>query len=665
MLSLNRHTFLLGTFLFCFCALGLIVDSYLLHRTAEFFGGTALNRPFTLKTTTQYASFVILALFYSLVFFGTILAILYRLIFPWLGLNAAQSLYSSIIVFGGTYASYTTIKHQIHKYFQNMFDIQVLKELTAGNFLNLFGYISPQHLLIALGGLGFVCLNILVIKWLGKTGEPLKNSQRSKFTFPSLCLAWLIILVAHFSTASYESLRFGLRNTLAYLLPDETLRVLSDFDRDGFGPLTSPPDSNNMDADINPWALDIPGNNKDENGLIGDFSESSRTHEPDLKLPKNSRSQPVNVILVVVETFRSDVVKMKLDGSEVMPFLSSLAENEAFTPDAHSNYGVTARAIQTLFFGKLGYKENDPTLFDLFKKQGYGVHTVSAMDENWGNNYGLLGMDKLDSFFDTRFIKWQERELTTWEKMNTSLLSLDWQELNKKAFEVIGNSEQPFFLYLNYQDLHYPYHQSSMELKFIDQGEKDSRFFKPENRDKILRQYANAAFHLDKGFRQLFEFLQEKGLSENTVVMIIGDHPDSIYENGLLGHAWTVDQHQRRTPLFLSGAGGEIKTPVGQHELGQILLNSVFSEKRPSPTAMIPDQSKKQFVLTGSLEQPRQIGWLSKNDLIAYDFKTGRAQFGENGSWLKLDKALKEPKGEHLKTLINYWESLRAARAGL
>ena len=80
---------------------------------------------------------------------------------------------------------------------------------------------------------------------------------------------------------------------------------------------------------------------------------------------------------------------------------------------------------------------------------------------------------------------------------------------------------------------------------------------------------------------------------------------------------------------------------------------------------MIPDESKKQFVLTGSLEQPRQIGWLSKNDLIAYDFKTGRAQFGENGSWLKLDKALKEAKGEHLKTLINYWESLRAARAGL
>jgi len=658
-----NHYFIFLFFLFAFCLVALASDSFLLHRTAEFFGGTAMNRPFTLKTLPEYFIFGALALFYSLVFFGTILILLYRFVYPWLGLNGAQSLYSSALVLSATYISYTTIKHQIHRYFQNMFDMEILKELTAGNLLNLFGYISPQHLLGAVGALLFAALNIFLIRWLKKVDWLLSPFVPNRKHLVSLFAAWLGLIVIHFNTASFESLRFGLKSTLSYIVSDKVLSRLSDFDQDGFGPLTSPPDSDNFDSAINPWALDIPDNGKDENGLLGDFSASKSKPETGFEVSRVTwPANPKNIILAVVETFRSDVVEMKIGGSPVMPFLSELAKRETFTPDVYSNYGVTARAIQSTFFGKLGYNENDTTLFDIFREQGYALHAVSAMDEDWGQNYQLLGMDNLDSFYDTRFVDWNKRNLTTWESLNPSLLSLGWDEINKKAFEVLRSSEKPFFLYLNYQDLHYPYYHRSMDLKFIEKGHKDSRFFKPKNRDHILKQYANAAFHLDKGLEQLFSFLEEEELVEDTLIIIIGDHPDSIYENGLLGHAWTVDIHQRQTPLLLVGARGLIETPIGHHQLGQIILDSLSSNSGSTPAKVQHERNGKQFVLTGSLEQPRQIAWLSPAELISYDFKTRRAQYGENSPWLKLSQALEHPKAGLLASLVHKWESLRVER---
>lgn len=155
-------------------------------------------------------------------------------------------------------------------------------------------------------------------------------------------------------------------------------------------------------------------------------------------------------------------------------------------------------------------------------------------------------------------------------------------------------------------------------------------------------------------------------VDQNTVLVIIGDHPDSIYENGLLGHAWTVDEHQRRTPLFVINGKGRYSTPIGQDEIAGIVANSLGTDKPLAPVSFFPDREKRIFELSALLEQPRQIAWISPDDLVTYDFKTARVQLAKDRAWLKpAELSTADPRYGLFKDLVHRWESELHARRGL
>jgi phosphoglycerol transferase MdoB-like AlkP superfamily enzyme len=557
------------------------------------------------------------------------------------------------------------LRWELYSYFKSSFDLHVLRELTAGKMSNLLIWVNPGAFAWALVGLLVAVALLIPARLLRKHGHRVTPTRITRRQVGFLAIGWAVLVINHFAIVPLESLRFGLSNKMSFFAIDWALSAATDFDRDGFGPLTVPRDPNNFNASINAYAAEKAGDGIDQDALAGDLPALDPIADRPAFAAVGHAAAPRNAIVVVVETFRPHVV----EEPEVMPFLSALAKaspSAAYNPYMYSNYGVTSRAIQTVLFGSLHYTARSKSLFTAFREAGYLTFAVSAQSETWGNTAGLLQFDKLDRYYDTRSKTWDPGKLTPFQKRNKEFaLFLDSREVNGQIFSMIdGRGGRPFMMYVNYQDLHYPYCNDKVEKVFAQSCHDEASFFRPENRAAILSQYRNAAHHLDGAFRELFEGLRTRGLGENTVVAIVGDHPDSFYENGITGHAWTLDEHQRRTPFIVVNGKGSQHTPMGQDEIARVVVESVNTGSEGTPLVFAPEPRKRVFELTGTLEAPRQIGFIMPGELLEYDFKTDLWKAAA-GSYVHGAAApTTGPRKDEFVQLIRRWESERILRTG-
>ena len=93
------------------------------------------------------------------------------------------------------------------------------------------------------------------------------------------------------------------------------LEQITDFDRDGYSLYSFPLDRQPFDGSRHPYALDIPNDGIDQDGLAGDFSFSgSQASAPAPVIPAGQRP---NVILIVLESTRADAIGRRVDGRAV------------------------------------------------------------------------------------------------------------------------------------------------------------------------------------------------------------------------------------------------------------------------------------------------------------------------------------------------------------
>ncbi len=639
-------------------------EAYFIHRTYNYFGGGALNRPLAISSSGDYLTYAVLAIFNDLLFYGTAIA-LSALLFKRITKNLF-SVYVVVTALGGLFVGVIIIlKWKISEYFKDKFDWIILKELTGGNLLNAKSTIDISHLILGILIFIFIILFIISLRYIVKLSSRIFVEQDNP-KFIGLTALWILLVPLHFYFSDNLSLRHGLLSKMSYWTVNEILNFVTDIDGDGYGPLTSPRDTDNFNKWAFPYAVEIPNNGIDENGIAGDLIIEGNS-EKEKAAPDLLKINNKNVILIIIETFRADVINREIDGKAITPFLNHLARKYAYTEMVFSEYGVTARAIQTILAGNIYYTADGSFLFEKFSQLNYKTYAISAQNELWGDTYFITGMNKVDGYFDARKKKWDLEKLTTWQRLNKDHLTVSSREINERIFEFIDQAQDnPFFMYVNYQDLHYPYYFDYMPLVFINKGHTGYKFFRPENREGIYRQYANAAHFLDESLRLLFERLKQTGKFNNTVIVIIGDHPDSFFENGILGHAWTLDVHQRQTPLLVINGKGNFTAPIGQAEISNIIFESIDRSTSKQDAKFTYDEKKEIFVLTGTLEQPRQIGFISPNTLVIYDFKMDMFKPGKNDMWVPRKKVMDKPKMYHrFRKLVNEWETALLKRKNI
>lgn len=313
---------------------------------------------------------------------------------------------------------------------------------------------------------------------------------------------------------------------------------------------------------------------------------------PLISLEKKS-TRP-NVILITLDTVRSDHLGLYGYPKRTSPYLDTLAEQSVVFDEVNSVSSWTLPAHASLFTGKYIYQHqahethqmlepDQETLAEIFHKEGYRTAGFIAGPYCKGK-YGLsqgfqVYHDRLDFFeyrhtYDTlsmrRFLDFFSNSLRALVLQNDGERTAP--ELNRSIFRWINRVEdEPFFLFLNYFDAHDPYTLGEEYRHLFTNEKRDdeainemirsyyfdaSGRFRVRNIDDSLREYLLALYdseiaYLDGHLRTFMKTLEERGHLDNTIVIITSDHGEEFFEHGGVMHKQTLYQEVLRVPLLI------------------------------------------------------------------------------------------------------------------
>ncbi|MEK7744849.1 MAG: sulfatase [Elusimicrobiota bacterium] len=286
---------------------------------------------------------------------------------------------------------------------------------------------------------------------------------------------------------------------------------------------------------------------------------------------------PPNIVFIDICSARADRFGSYGYGKGVTPRMDAFAREGAVFENAMAQSSWCLPNFATLFTGQppevhglysLAFRklpEAQITLAQRLKEAGYDTAAYS------GGTWLLpqLGLDKgFDHYVNT---------LTTAAK----LTSLAERKPAMLAW-IDGRGKHPFFLYVSIEDIHYPYlpefqyslvseldpaevslesEASSVPLLRegggVPSGGGSPAPIPPRTAPRsgpIPEKEAKYDAALSKADRQVGLFLDDlkaRGLWDNTVVIITGDHGDSLGEHGILGHMEGLYQSTIHVPLLL------------------------------------------------------------------------------------------------------------------
>ena len=256
-----------------------------------------------------------------------------------------------------------------------------------------------------------------------------------------------------------------------------------------------------------------------------------------------------NVIFIMLES-----VNTLMDNQEYFPTLSKLYnEGMTFTnnysPRNNCSTGNNEFSAMTSLYtinnvcSANEYKNNTyfESIFNLFKNKGYDVSSFHNYTEkyyyrktihaNLGSTY--YGVDELGIEYSNKYGVWPSDV-----------------ELMEKSFNIFANSDkEKFMTLLTTVTTHQPYTISS------EYGDKYLDMFTDLDVSISVKRYLSKMVELDKALEKLMELLEEKGILDDTVLVMFGDHYPYGLKTSELQEMFTSNLEDRKeiekTPFII------------------------------------------------------------------------------------------------------------------
>jgi len=130
------------------------------------------------------------------------------------------------------------------------------------------------------------------------------------------------------------------------------------------------------------------------------------------------------------------------------------------------------------------------------------------------------------------------------------------------------NTEQPFFIFVNYMECHEPYRPPHpYQEKFLPKRFSPKRATQVGSNQEIMQRlaagkgqddieilralYDGELNYLDQQIGNLVQFLQTAGLLDDTMLVITADHGDCLGEHNQIGHRMTLNEPLVHVPLIV------------------------------------------------------------------------------------------------------------------
>ena len=630
------------------------MELLLLQEKYQLFSGGFLQ-PYSFRAATDRILLILLTLWMNLLLFGLLgqawfwLADRLRL-HPWMA--AFHFIYLTMAGFG----VWLALKFKVLTYFADTLDFMVAKNLAGGNLSVAMHYVADQSVLFLIT-LGVLLLTYLVAWWslrrfLRDRELPVYVPARIRLRY----LLPLILLVTLFLVAWVSrtpKLRYGLKKTTTYVIIAGALDRLSDFDGDGYGIFRFPFDPDNQDERIHPGALDVPGDGIDQDGYGGDFHWSGP--RPDLlaELPPRPGK---HILLVVLESARADLIGKRWNGQPVAPNLTRMAQQYSHADYAYTHTAYTVTSLLALFNRDFSAPSRRVRLLDYLDRSGYQISIISGQDESFGEVARLTGMKAPGHYYFDARMAIEDR---VFPSKDPGSLRLSEARVVRAFRERAGQVDwsRPNFFYVNFQAAHFPYSYPGMPMRLIEKPISRSEI-RPEHREAVQATYWNAISVADAAFAQLIDILKAKKVYQDTLVVVLGDHGESLFEDGHLGHGFLLNETQTRIPLIINQKGIQLHQAVGQMDIADLLVSLATGRFDPKQWQ---DVNKTQFQFIGALQNPVLIDTVRYGEVrTRLDMGTRKVFFSDLRQWIPFDQAWKDDRlVSRLRNLVNQWESFR------
>jgi arylsulfatase A-like enzyme len=327
---------------------------------------------------------------------------------------------------------------------------------------------------------------------------------------------------------------------------------------------------------------------------------TSAVPPPRAELPPAAAGAP-DVVLVVLDTVRAKNLSAYGYARETSPFLDALAREGALFADATSPATWSLPSHASLFTGRFptghgAHGENlvldgrFPTLAEVLAARGYD--TLCFTSNAWISDG--LGLSRGFAFQDGT---WREQAGAgrnfsfAWRLLDR----LGLVEGDKGGATVAENfsrwvrarpsDARPAFVFLNFIEAHFPYHQlpreyaqrftdrPGSELESISMALMAQQFGGPgrplaEVKEPARDMYDGGVVYVDELLRRVVEAIRARGTLDRTVLVVLADHGETLGERaGFFGHGPSLYQEVVSVPLVVRypprvAPGTRVATPV-------------------------------------------------------------------------------------------------------
>jgi lipoteichoic acid synthase len=280
-----------------------------------------------------------------------------------------------------------------------------------------------------------------------------------------------------------------------------------------------------------------------------------------LKVSPGVHFAPYNVVIVLLESTRADLTSLYPPFPPSTPYMKSMAADSVVVDSMYAviprtsaawvaslagifpSTATTVRAWQRL---AVDTRRFDTSLALILARVGYQTSFITSAGlelENERTIVDAMGFDKIVS----------EHELDTQAFERIEPFGVDDQAMVQPTlsmFDESAASGKPFLLVMMSNVGHFPYNLPStwQRVHFLGQNE-------------FTDAHLNAAAYQDQFVRTVTEGLRSRGLLDNTVLIVLGDHGDGITDDDAAQRLYRLDDGLLHVPAL-------IRFPSALHAVG-------------------------------------------------------------------------------------------------
>jgi arylsulfatase A-like enzyme len=330
-----------------------------------------------------------------------------------------------------------------------------------------------------------------------------------------------------------------------------------------------------------------------------------------------------NVLLLVLDTVRSFDLSLYGYARETTPRISAWARegvvfDRAIAPapwtlPSHAAMftGHNAHEMAADYFAPL--EEDKPTLATLLAASGYQTAGFVANANYCGWETGLQrGFSHYEDWpisleqmaWSTSLGRLLSRDRSFRRMIGTTekLARKSAADVHQDFFDWLDGREpnRPFFAFLNYFDAHQPYLppapydtlwgpvRSDGYPHRAQPATPDHRGYRESDLVPARNDYNRAIAYLDAQIGAMLDELGRRGLRENTIIILVGDHGEEFAEHGLVEHGGSLYRQALQVPLVITGpgrvpAGLRVAAPVSTRALPATVLELLGIPGAPVP----------------------------------------------------------------------------------